>query len=303
MASGSRSDRVKIMLPPPNLSPPAPASLLPPTSRNAPAPSHNGVAARTTKSFTVTSGVQKVAQKTIIYGPGGCGKTSLCASIRQCGIEPLILDLDDGSHFLDVDRIGGRGSNLLKNWESLRDALHSEDLWRRYGAVVIDSLTKAEELAGAWTIANVKTEKGDFVKSIEGYGYGKGFSHLYETFLHLLGDLDAHAQAGRQVICVAHECTANVPNPTGENFLRYEPRLSSPASGKSSVRNKCKEWADNVCFIGYDQTVNKDGKAVGCGSRAIYPTERPSWMAKSRTLSEDIVYEKGNADLWKMLLA
>lgn len=224
----------------------------------------------------------------------------MASLIKQCGINPLFLDVEDGSNFLDVNRIGS--AEGLVTWDDLRDALHSDQLWQGYGAVVIDSLTKSEELASAWTIANVKTEKGELVQSIEGYGFGKGLTHVFETFMQLLSDLDAHIRAGRHVICIAHECTANVPNPTGEDFLRYEPRLQSPASGKNSIRLRVKEWADNLIYLGYDKSVNKDGKAIGSGSRCLYPTERPTWMAKSRTLCDEIVYEKGSAALWQQLL-
>jgi hypothetical protein len=126
--------------------------------------------------------------------------------------------------------------------------------------VVLDDLTKAEELCSKWVVDNVKTEKGHEAKGIEGYGFGKGFTHLYEAFLPLLGDLDAHVRAGRQVVCVAHECTANVPNPHGEDWIRYEPRLQSPPSGKNSVRHRVKEWADHLIFIGYDVARHRAGQ-------------------------------------------
>lgn len=287
----------------PNKTPPSatvPPPLPPSRPAPAPAPPPPRGGANTTRSprrdFQVTTGRETKAQKTVIFGPGGIGKTELCALIKQVGIEPQIIDLEDGSSFLDVRRVKN-----IDTWDDLRDALHAESLWDGVGAVVIDSLTKAEELAAAWTIANVKNEKGNYVSSIEGYGYGKGYGHLYDTFLNLLSDLDAHARKGRHIICVSHECTANVPNPSGEDFIRYEPRLSSPTSGKASIRLRVKEWCDHLIFIGYDKSVNEDGKAIGSGTRTIYTQEFPAWMAKSRSLSEPIPYEKGNSSLWEQI--
>lgn len=248
------------------------------------------------KSFTVTSGVSSKHQRTVVYGPGGVGKSELCANLKQVGIRPLILDIGNGTSFLDVDRVTG-----LDSWADLRAALHDASLWTGFDAVVIDDLTKAEELAVAWTCENVPHEKGHYVTSIEGYGFGKGMTHVFETFLQLLGDLDAHIRAGRQVVCIAHECTSNVPNPSGEDWIRYEPRLQSPASGKSSIRHRIKEWCDHLIFIGYDMFVNKDGKAQGSGTRTIYPVELPTHVAKSRCLSASIPYPHGSADLWKQL--
>lgn len=190
----------------------------------------------------------------------------------------------------------------IETWDELRAFLQNPDSLADYGAVVIDSLTKSEELALEWTLKNVKHEKGHHVNGIEGYGFGKGLTHLYETFLQLLGDLDAVARRGKHVIGIAHECVATVPNPRGEDWIRYEPRLQSPASGKSSIRHRVKEWCDHLVYVGYDTIVDDEGKASGSGTRAIYPTERPTHWAKSRSLSKSIVYEKGDATFWQLLL-
>lgn len=248
------------------------------------------------KQFQIANGINKTNDKVVIYGPGGVGKTELCALIEEVGIKPLFLDLEQGSQFHNISRIDD-----IESWEDLRSILHGE-LWKEFDAIVIDSLTKAEELATAWTIQNVPHEKGHKVSSIEGYGYGKGFTHIYETFLQLLGDLDACYRRGKHILCVAHECTANVPNPTGEDFIRYEPRLQSPPSGKASIRHRVKEWADHLIYIGFDTAVSKDGKATGAGTRTIYPVELPTWWAKSRSLSDPIPYERGSSEFWKQLL-
>lgn len=275
---------------PPKKPPPSP----PPARSPTPAATSQPVS---TESLRVSSGVKQGATKTIVYSSGGAGKTSLAANIEQLGIKPLFLDLEQGSSFVNVNRI-----DTITTWDELRAVLHDESIWQDFNAVVVDSLTRAEEMAVAWTLRNVPHEKGHAVTSVEGYGFGKGFTHVYETFLQLLGDLDAHVRRGRHVICTAHDCTANVPNPAGEDFIRYEPRLQSPASGKASIRHRCKEWCDHLLFIGYDAAVSKDGKAVGSGTRTIYTSELPMWWAKSRSLSEPIVYQKGSAEVWQQIL-
>ncbi len=179
--------------------------------------------------------------------------------------------------------------------------MHDETLWSSYGAVIIDDLTKAEELAASWVVENVKHEKGNAVSCIEDFGWGKGYTHVYDAFLPLLGDLDAHARAGRQVVCIAHECTASVPNPAGEDWIRFEPRLQSPTSGKSSIRHRVKEWCDHLLFIGFDVFATKDGKGQGAGTRTIYPSELPTHWAKSRCLASPIPYERGSGELWRQL--
>lgn len=215
--------------------------------------------------------------------------------MQDVGITPLVIDLECGSRFHDVARI-----DEITTWDELRDILYSDEVLQ-FDAIVIDSLTKAEELAASWTLQNVPHEKGHRVSSVEAYGFGKGLTHVYETFSTLLGDLDYLHRKGKHVVCVAHECVSNVPNPSGEDWIRYEPRLQSPSSGKSSIRHRVKEWCDHLLYVGFDAAVSKDGKAQGSGSRTIYPTEMPTHWAKSRSLSDPIVYQRGSPELWNQL--
>lgn len=192
-----------------------------------------------------------------------------------------------------VDRI------QIDSWEKLRQALKHEQIMA-YKAVVIDSLTRAEELAVKWTLANVRTEKNILSTSIEGYSYGKGYVHAYETFMPLLSDLEWLQNKGLDIVLICHDCTATRPNPEGEDYPRYEPRLQSPNSGKNSIRHAFKEWLGHLLFIGYDVNI-ADGKGQGIGTRTIYPQERATFWAKSRTLSEPIAYEKGSVETWTQL--
>lgn len=236
----------------------------------------------------------------MIYGPGGVGKSELWSHLQAIGVKPLCLDVGASSKFIPTNRIN---AEELESFDDLRAALHSEPLWAGFGAVVIDDLTKAQEMAEQWVIKNVKHEKKEKpIRSIEDYGFGKGKGHIYDAMLLLLGDLDAQVRRGRHVICVAHECTSPVPNPGGDDWIRYEPRLQSPKSGENSVRHRVKEWCDHLLFIGYDTAV-EDGKATGSGTRTIYPVEMPTHWAKSRTLSDPIVYQRGSAELWEKLFA
>lgn len=217
--------------------------------------------------------------------------------IRSLSIEPGFVDVGDSTPFMDVGRVSG-----IESWDDLRGWIQDAAFTSKFGAIVIDDLTKAEELASKHVVRTIRDDKGDAVDGIEGYGFGKGYTYVYETFLLLLADLDALVRAGKWVICVAHECTSEVPNPRGADYLRYEPRLQSPASGKTSVRHRFKEWCDHLVCIGYDLDVNKQGVAVGSGTRTIYPVEQPFCMAKSRSLTKPILFQKGSDELWQRLV-
>jgi hypothetical protein len=247
-----------------------------------------------------------------IYGPGGIGKTTLAATAPG----PVgFIDLDDSLPILkpslgklDIRRVAG-----ITTWQGIHDALNLEG-WDDIRTIVIDSATKAEELALMHTLATVPHEKGKdvVVKRIEDYGFGKGYQHNYETFLPLLADLDRHVRAGRNVVLVLHDCTSAVPNPRGEDWLRWEPRLQHSSSGKASIRLRVREWLDHLLYVGYDLDVKlrtqaerarNTGKAEASGSRMIYPTETAWCMAKSRALSDPIELVQFDTTLWTRLLA
>lgn len=230
----------------------------------------------------------------VLFGPGGVGKTSL-ADLAPGPVAGF--DLDESHAVLqpkNTRRIGG-----VESWDDLRAVLNGNS-WDEVRTIVIDSATRAEEFALTWTIGNVPHEKGNRISRIEDYGFGKGYQHVYETFLTLLGDLDRHVRAGRNVILICHDCCTTVPNPQGEDWQRYEPRLQSPSSGKASIRLRVREWADHVFFLGYDVDV-KDGKGRGSGTRTLWPVEMPHCMAKSRRLSDPIPVYPNDPAVWNAL--
>jgi hypothetical protein len=252
---------------------------------------------KSNKSFTTNSGVMRKGWRVGIYAPGGAGKTTLAASLQEIGKRVKFIDLEGGSVDLDVPRVEG-----VETFQDLLDALRFEPLWEGVDAIVLDTATKAEEMAVEHVLANVKNDSKPpvLVDNIEAFGWGKGYTHVYDAFLELLGALDNHYRRGRSVILIMHECTADVPNPSGEDYIRYEPRLQSPKSGKASIRHKVKEWLDHLLFIGYDIN-EKNGKAIGTGTRTIYGTEKPMHWAKSRTSLQDMQYKKDSTDLWEKL--
>lgn len=285
--------------PPPIASPPPPVPPTPAKTAGARPPTQGGGTSHVALAPIPNGG----GHRTVLYGPGGIGKTTLAAASPG----PVVFfDLDDSLPRLR-QRLAGlptppelRVVPARDSWEDIRRALRSPG-WDGVGTIVIDSATRAEELAVEHTLANVPHEKGQRVKRVEDYGFGKGYTHVFDTFRQLLPDLDLHVRAGRHVVLICHDCTANVPNPNGEDWIRFEPRLQSPNSGKSSIRLRVREWADHVLFVGYDVAV-ADGKARGGETRTIYPNERPHCMAKSRTLTAERPLAGFDTAFWADLL-
>lgn len=227
----------------------------------------------------------RIGHRVILYGPGGIGKTTLaCSAPGNVAIADLDESLPRLQSNLNTMGVAKKYQPIdgITTWDDLRGVIQA-DGWDSINTLVIDSLTRAEELCVQHTLATVKSEKGGLVTRLEDYGYGKGYQHTFESFLPLLSDLDRHCREGRNIILICHDCCATVPNPSGEDWLRYEPRLQSPSSGKASIRLRVREWADHVLFIGYDVDVNKEGKGRGAGTKTIWTCELPHCMAKSRT--------------------
>lgn len=214
------------------------------------------------------------------------------------------LDVEKSADDFGVDSVPEIGPD--SDWIDVRAALKAP-IWNGVDVIVIDSVTKLEEMCMAHVFATVpkNDDKGgvkEYTDTLEGYGYGKGYGHLYNKFTPIFQDLEKHSLAGRHIIMVCHDIIGEAKNPDGENYERIEPRLTN--SPKYSIRNRFREWLTDLWCIRYDVNVNKNGKASGGGSRAIYTSERPTYWAKSRSLDKPYVYTKGDdQQIWKDLFA
>lgn len=281
--------------PPPRSAPPAQAA----APKAAPAPAPLGGK----KEFKLGRIKEHEAQRVLIYGTGGCGKSSLaCLSahyLKKIAYFDLENTLPKLKHRLEEWGVEERilAVDGTDSWPDLLSALQS-NLLDECDGIVIDSLTRAEEWAIAHTLKTVPASEGKFVNRLELYGYGKGFSHVYETFLQLFSELNRHYLAGRSIILICHNITAEAPAVQTERYMRWEPRLLHQLREKHSIRMKAKEWVDEMAFIGYDVTVRDNGTAVGSGSRTIQTTEQPFCMAKSRSLGMPLLFEEGSSNYW-----
>lgn len=245
-------------------------------------------------SLNLTVGEISGSDRIVIYGTGGIGKSTLAAFLPA----PIFIDIERSTHRLNVAR------DTAEDWVELRGKLAGIEKNPPKGvrSVVIDSATVGEEFAKEHVIATRRTDKGKRVDSIEGFGWGKGWQFCFDEFCGLLADLDRIAAKGLNVCLVAHEVSTPVPNPAGEDFIRWEPHLySGDKKGRGSIRERVKEWSDHVLFIGYDVAV-EDGKGQGSGTRTIYTQELPTHIAKSRAKQLSITFDLQHPDaIWREL--
>ena len=186
--------------------------------------------------MNINEGKKKRAQKVVIYGAEGIGKTTLAAQFP----DPLILDLEDGSAMMDVKRVDD-----IRTWNQLGDALKEiiEDpsICR---TLVIDTADKAEQMC---TTA-VCQEKG--VKGIEDIGYGKGYTYVAEKMAAFCSYLSLIVRKGVNVVVIAHAQMRKFEQPDEMGaYDRWELKLSKKAAPLF------KEWADMLLFLNYKTDV------------------------------------------------
>lgn len=279
-------------------------ALPPPPSK---APGAPGGATRATRTFAIATPSQR-GQRIIIYGAGGTGKSTLAALAERKAGPVVFIDCEgavsvSARKWRDDLGISPRVVQGVETWADLLDVTSDgQALYDGVKTVVVDSLTEAQSWAIKHVVSTVPTESGKTAESIESYGYGKGYRHLLDQMVDLRNNLNAHCGHGRNVIIVAHDVIAKVPNPDGIDFIRYEPNLYQDSG--VSVRRYWRDWCDHLFFISKDVSATKTrdekhAKAQGGRSRTISTEETATAWAKSRgSLEPQYVYDYGDSSIW-----
>jgi hypothetical protein len=218
-------------------------------------------------------------QRVVIYAPEGLGKSTLASQLPS----PIFLDFEDGTAQLDVDRV--KPENLAEAVGFL-DSLCKDA--RGYKTVVIDTIDWMEEAMVRDVVASAENAA---VKSIEDFGYGKGYVHLSERMQRILACFDRCIAAGLHVVLLAHTSVVKFDDPAVVNpYDRFELKLYKDRKGKGSAA-LVKEWCDALLLGRFDDKVRTQGdgamaktKAVaGSGKvRVLYCTHSAAWDAKNR---------------------
>lgn len=222
------------------------------------------------KLAAITRGRVEKPTRVLLYGVEGVGKSTFAASAPN----PIFIAAEDGTAQLDVARFPEP-----KTWADVFDALdellHGE---HDYKTVIVDTLDWLEPLCWAAVVAS----GGAKIKSIEDFGFGKGYVAALDEWRRLLAKFEqVRIKRGMGVVFLAHSWIKTFKNPEDEDYDRYELKLHAKAGGLM------KEWADAVLFTRYETFANKDEKTkrvrgVSSGSRVIHTQRTAAWDAKNR---------------------
>lgn len=204
--------------------------------------------------------------RAVIYGVEGIGKSTIASMIP----DSVTIDTEDGTKELDIAR------TVALDWRAIEFAV-KELIADSQGfkAVIIDTADWLEKAL----IEHMLKQNGK--KSIEDYGYGKGYTILQEHVTRFLGLLDQLIAKGVHVVFVAHaKVVRTSPPDQTDGFDRYELKLTK------QVAPIIKEWADLVLFCNYRIQIveGSDGrlKAQGGKERVMHTTHSAAWDAKNR---------------------
>lgn len=214
----------------------------------------------------IIRGKKASAIRAVVYGQEGVGKSTFAAQIPGA----LIIDTEDGTGQIDAARV------IAPDWRSVEHALKElvADA-QGFSAIIIDTADWLEKAL----IEHVLRQGGK--KSIEDFGFGKGYTILAEHFVRFLALIDQLVAKGVHVVFVAHSKVVRVSPPDQtDGFDRYELKLTK------QVAPLLKEWADLVLFAAFRVQVveGSDGrlKAQGGKERVLYATHSAAWDAKNR---------------------
>lgn len=234
--------------------------------------------------YVITEGIVNGAQKVIIYGPEGIGKSTFASKFP----DPVFIDTEGSTKKLNVKRLPKPTS-----WQMMIDEVKYVIQTKPCKTLVIDTADWAERLCTEAVCA----QHGK--KGVEDFGYGNGYTYIAEEwgrFLNLLQDVVDIANINVVLNCHAIIRKFEQPNEMGA-YDRYELKLGKKTTAQTAPLTK--EWADMVLFANYKtfsvavDDKGKKHKAQG-GQRVMYTTHHPCWDAKNRDgLPEELPLDYG----------
>ena len=218
----------------------------------------------------ITRGKRARAQKVVIYGPEGIGKSSFASQFP----DPVFIDTEGSTDNMDVARLDKPTSwTMLVNEIAFIKANPTE-----CKTLIVDTVDWAEQLA----VAHVCSQHGK--QGIEDFGWGKGYTYVQEEMGRFLNALSDLVDMGINVVLTAHAQIKKFEQPDEMGaYDRYELKLGQKTSSKTAPL--VKEWADMVLFANYKtfiMTTDDGKKKAQGGERVIYTNHRPAWDAKNR---------------------
>lgn len=220
--------------------------------------------------FQVTRGAKPRAQKVVLAGVEGIGKTTFASQAPS----PLFLDVDGGgSDSFDVPRLPPPAS-----WAELLAMVAdvaAGGVDDGFATLVVDTADGAEQMMIDYICQRDRKE------TLSDYGWGKGPVVAGNEWRKLLDGLEAVIASGMNVIVTAHTAITRIEQPDEIGvYDHYALKLSKYVSALT------REWCDALIFASFKIYVSADergrAKATGGKKRVMHMSHSASWDAKCR---------------------
>ena len=220
--------------------------------------------------MNITRGKQARAQRVVIYGTEGIGKSTFASQFPN----PLFIDTEGSTSNMDVARMDKPTSwTMLMNQNCICKSKSNrvQHISHRYN-----------RLGG--NISNRECMCPTRKERYRRLGYGNGYTYVREEFGRFLNKLQELVDIGINVVLTAHSQLRKFEQPDEDGaYDRYELKLGKKTSSQTAP--VVKEWCDLLLFCNYKTMVmtseTKKKKAQG-GKRVMYTTHHPAWDAKNR---------------------
>lgn len=216
-------------------------------------------------AFNITSGPTATAQKVVLYGVEGIGKSTFASRFPNA----VFIDIEGSTKNMDVKRMPAPES-----WQMIMDEVEDVKQRHEFQTLIIDS--------GDWAERVCKEHLSVLSKWTDSSNdYGAKYIALEKEFGQLVNKLTDVVEAGINVVVTAHAKLKKKEEPDQMGaYDRYQLKMEDRTGAM------LKEWADMVLFANYETTIVTDSKtnskkATG-GQRVMFAAHHPGWDAKNR---------------------
>lgn len=211
----------------------------------------------------------------VIFSKGGVGKTTFAASVPGVVVCPA----EEGEGILEYPKLPRPMSfaDVVNGINELRQAKHA------YKAYALDTVDKIEPLVWEEVCTRQSSSRNTY-RSIEDFGYGKGYIYADPLWAEILRGLDGlRRERGMTTIVLAHSDSKTVEDPILGAYEQIQTKLHKRANALLH------EWADIVGYAEIERSVRTDdeGKrdvrvATTTGRRILHLEDRGGFAAKNR---------------------
>jgi len=205
-----------------------------------------------------------------VYGPPGIGKTTFAAGAPNS----VFIRTEDGLGNLEANSfdVAKSFADVMAQIKTLATEAHN------FQWLIIDSLSALEPMI--WDQVAKAAEK----KSIEDFGFGKGYVLATDVWRQLFDALALLNQKGIGVILICHAAVVRYESPEVDGYDRSQLKLHKAAFGLVYERADIIGYASKEVFVRVEKNGEKRrGLGVDSGSEhSLSLVERASFIAKNR---------------------